>query len=113
MGRPVDAWNATSSPGHRPPKRLRRSAPATATTDDEDDNDNEQGEEEEEDEEDEQPCPSRPRRVKALRKRSVTACNFCRVRKAKCDNTRPTCSFCTRHGVTCVYAGDNTDQKHL
>lgn len=56
---------------------------------------------------------ARFRRVKAPRKRSVTACNFCRLRKVKCDNTRPVCSFCIRHSVDCVYEADNADQKHL
>ncbi|KAI7772571.1 hypothetical protein LZL87_005296 [Fusarium oxysporum] len=37
------------------------------------------------------------------RKRAVTACQFCRVRKTKCDNVRPTCGFCVRHRAKCIY----------
>ena len=58
-------------------------------------------------------CPSTSRRVNAPRKRSVYACNFCRVRKVKCDNEKPACGFCVRHGVQCVYAEDNVEAKHL
>ncbi|KAJ4271437.1 hypothetical protein NW762_000139 [Fusarium torreyae] len=43
------------------------------------------------------------------RKRAVTACQFCRVRKTKCDNVRPTCSFCVRHRAKCVYADTDND----
>ncbi|KAJ3461941.1 hypothetical protein MRS44_010494 [Fusarium solani] len=37
------------------------------------------------------------------RRRSVTACTVCRGRKSKCDNKRPSCSFCLSVGATCVY----------
>ncbi|KAI8715718.1 Zn(2)-C6 fungal-type domain-containing protein [Fusarium sp. LHS14.1] len=37
------------------------------------------------------------------RRRSVTACTVCRGRKSKCDNKRPSCSFCLGVGATCVY----------
>ena len=37
------------------------------------------------------------------RKRNAVACRFCRVRKAKCDNTRPVCGFCVRHKAKCIY----------
>ncbi|RSL48318.1 hypothetical protein CEP51_015648 [Fusarium floridanum] len=37
------------------------------------------------------------------RRRSVTACTVCRGRKSKCDNKRPSCSFCQSVGATCVY----------
>lgn len=43
------------------------------------------------------------------RKRARLACHFCRLRKAKCDNKRPTCSFCAHHEARCVYA----DQAEL
>ncbi|KAH8670788.1 fungal-specific transcription factor domain-containing protein [Xylariales sp. PMI_506] len=31
------------------------------------------------------------------------ACQFCRVRKIKCDKGQPSCSSCTAHGRTCIY----------
>jgi hypothetical protein len=37
------------------------------------------------------------------RKRASEACTFCRVRKIKCNNERPTCSNCRHHGRTCVF----------
>ncbi|KAK7427323.1 hypothetical protein QQZ08_006092 [Neonectria magnoliae] len=40
------------------------------------------------------------------RKRAVTACQFCRLRKTKCDNVRPCCGYCVRHRAKCVY-GDS------
>ncbi|RFU25809.1 hypothetical protein B7463_g10519, partial [Scytalidium lignicola] len=36
------------------------------------------------------------------RKRAVTACQVCRARRTKCDNKKPTCSFCEKVGATCV-----------
>ncbi|KAH7381531.1 hypothetical protein BKA66DRAFT_419113 [Pyrenochaeta sp. MPI-SDFR-AT-0127] len=38
------------------------------------------------------------------RKRAVAACQTCRSRKTKCDNRRPSCSFCERAGATCNYS---------
>jgi hypothetical protein len=38
----------------------------------------------------------------------VTACQFCRMRKTKCDNVRPKCGYCVRQRAKCVY-GD-TDE---
>ncbi|KAH7152832.1 hypothetical protein EDB81DRAFT_789811 [Dactylonectria macrodidyma] len=37
------------------------------------------------------------------RKRTPVACQFCRLRKSKCDNVRPSCSFCLQHQARCVY----------
>lgn len=42
----------------------------------------------------------------ARRKRAVTACEFCRLRKTKCDNARPVCGFCRRQRATCVYGDE-------
>lgn len=38
------------------------------------------------------------------RKRSSTACHFCRLRKTKCDNVKPVCGFCRDNGAVCVYS---------
>ncbi|KAJ2892232.1 uncharacterized protein MKZ38_010101 [Zalerion maritima] len=36
------------------------------------------------------------------RKRANAACQVCRARKTKCDNKRPSCSFCLDAGVPCI-----------
>src|SRR5690349_21194568 len=36
------------------------------------------------------------------RKRAVTACQVCRARRTKCDNKKPSCSFCERVGAKCI-----------
>ncbi|KAF5007838.1 hypothetical protein FDECE_5864 [Fusarium decemcellulare] len=38
------------------------------------------------------------------RKRAITACQFCRMRKTKCDNVRPRCGYCVRQNAKCVYS---------
>ncbi|RSL75042.1 hypothetical protein CEP51_011238 [Fusarium floridanum] len=37
------------------------------------------------------------------RKRVAQACQFCRLRKTKCDNARPTCTYCLQHRARCIY----------
>ncbi|KAF4456374.1 hypothetical protein FALBO_15427 [Fusarium albosuccineum] len=46
------------------------------------------------------------------RRRSVTACTVCRGRKSKCDNKRPSCSFCLSIGATCVYEELRSDYSN-
>lgn len=36
------------------------------------------------------------------RKRANTACQVCRARKTKCDNKKPSCSYCLSVGATCI-----------
>ncbi|KAJ6030638.1 hypothetical protein N7460_010904 [Penicillium canescens] len=36
------------------------------------------------------------------RKRANTACQVCRARKTKCDNAKPSCSYCVKVGTTCI-----------
>jgi hypothetical protein len=36
------------------------------------------------------------------RKRANTACQVCRSRKTKCDNLKPSCSYCLRVGANCI-----------
>jgi len=36
------------------------------------------------------------------RKRANTACQVCRARRTKCDNKKPSCSFCERVGAKCI-----------
>lgn len=45
----------------------------------------------------------------ARRKRASTACQFCRLRKTKCDNARPICGYCRDHGALCVYSDAVTE----
>lgn len=37
------------------------------------------------------------------RKRAVTACQVCRARRTKCDQQRPSCSFCLSIGAECTF----------
>ncbi|KKA30059.1 hypothetical protein TD95_003587 [Thielaviopsis punctulata] len=36
------------------------------------------------------------------RKRAVRACQVCRARRTKCDNLKPSCSFCLKVGAKCI-----------
>ncbi|KAL5356490.1 C6 zinc finger domain protein [Aspergillus floccosus] len=36
------------------------------------------------------------------RKRAVIACQVCRARRTKCDNRKPSCSFCLKVGAQCI-----------
>lgn len=36
------------------------------------------------------------------RKRANTACQVCRARKTKCDNKKPSCSYCVSVGANCI-----------
>ncbi|KAF3393550.1 Nitrogen assimilation transcription factor nirA [Talaromyces pinophilus] len=47
-----------------------------------------------------------PRIVRSNRGVNCRACHFCRLRKAKCDGSRPQCSYCIKRGYTCVYPRD-------
>ncbi|OBT99227.2 hypothetical protein VE01_02745 [Pseudogymnoascus verrucosus] len=38
------------------------------------------------------------------RKRANKACQVCRARRTKCDNKRPSCTFCEKAGTECVWA---------
>lgn len=42
-----------------------------------------------------------PFKRKAIR--AAQACDACRARKAKCDEGRPSCGFCTETAIPCVY----------
>jgi len=37
------------------------------------------------------------------RKRAPIACQFCRLRKTKCDGIRPVCGFCQHHDAQCLW----------
>ena len=55
---------------------------------------------------------SRPRlssqRLSYPRQRAIRACQLCRARRTKCDNKKPTCSFCEKVGAECVTSdGEN------
>ncbi|KAL4941069.1 hypothetical protein BDV06DRAFT_229906 [Aspergillus oleicola] len=43
------------------------------------------------------------------RRRAMTACQLCRMRKSKCDNRRPSCGTCTSLQFQCVYQDASTD----
>ena len=46
------------------------------------------------------------------RKRAIAACQFCRLRKTKCDNVRPVCGSCRHHQARCVYADGSEADGH-
>lgn len=45
------------------------------------------------------------------RKRATLACQFCRLRKTKCDNVKPVCGFCKYHNARCVYGADEIHEE--
>ncbi|OQD98654.1 hypothetical protein PENVUL_c069G01832 [Penicillium vulpinum] len=53
------------------------------------------------------PSPQKRRHARAAatypRKRATQACQTCRLRRTKCDNTRPSCASCVRLGAECSY----------
>ncbi|KAM0722718.1 hypothetical protein Q7P37_002159 [Cladosporium fusiforme] len=49
----------------------------------------------------------------ASRKRAFAACQFCRLRKTRCDNARPICGYCRLHNATCIYDGDEDADPQL
>lgn len=62
----------------------------------------------------EPPPPKRPRLTSASftrRKRAVAACQFCRLRKTKCDTVKPVCGFCRYHNAKCVYVDPDEDNN--
>ncbi|KAI5955124.1 ZCF27 [Candida jiufengensis] len=46
------------------------------------------------------------------RKRAVTACQVCRLKKTKCDNVRPQCGSCERSNVKCQYLTDQNQKDY-
>jgi hypothetical protein len=42
------------------------------------------------------------------RTRGITACQKCRSRKTRCDNQRPSCGYCAKLGVSCLYESDSS-----
>ncbi|KAH7025282.1 uncharacterized protein B0I36DRAFT_376882 [Microdochium trichocladiopsis] len=41
------------------------------------------------------------------RKRAVKACQVCRARRTKCDNLKPSCSFCLKVGAVCIQSAQD------
>lgn len=50
-------------------------------------------------------------RKREIRTRAPTACQTCRLRKTRCDNTRPTCSYCAVQGMECNYPETSPHQN--
>ncbi|PWY96934.1 hypothetical protein BCV70DRAFT_93911 [Testicularia cyperi] len=40
-------------------------------------------------------------------RRASQACQICRARKTRCDAQTPSCSYCSRHNLQCVYVADD------
>ncbi|EXJ93163.1 hypothetical protein A1O3_01720 [Capronia epimyces CBS 606.96] len=51
---------------------------------------------------------SRSLRRRPRRDRASTACETCRIKKVKCNEGRPVCAFCQKHGIRCVYSQSTT-----
>src|SRR5947209_7998340 len=52
---------------------------------------------------------SSSQRLSYPRQRAIRACQLCRARRTKCDNKKPTCSFCEKVGAECVTSdGENS-----
>ncbi|KAI2473724.1 hypothetical protein F4781DRAFT_803 [Annulohypoxylon bovei var. microspora] len=49
----------------------------------------------------------RPRGPRLYHKKSRTGCMRCKQRRVKCDEVRPSCGSCSRHGVDCLYPNAN------
>ncbi|CAG8888622.1 unnamed protein product [Penicillium egyptiacum] len=53
----------------------------------------------------------RTARKREIRTRAPTACQTCRLRKTRCDNARPTCSYCAVQGMECNYPETSPQQN--
>ncbi|KAE9368242.1 hypothetical protein N431DRAFT_414528 [Stipitochalara longipes BDJ] len=45
--------------------------------------------------------PERPNRVRAKKPKTRSGCKTCKIRRVKCDETKPSCQRCTKFGVSC------------
>ena len=43
--------------------------------------------------------------------KSRSGCDRCKARKVKCDETRPECSKCTKHGASCEYSTQTSTRR--
>ncbi|KAL5385724.1 hypothetical protein DPSP01_004509 [Paraphaeosphaeria sporulosa] len=46
-------------------------------------------------------------------KKSVRGCRNCKLRRVKCDETKPHCHNCSTYGVVCNYVSSNTPDLHV
>ena len=51
----------------------------------------------------------RPVRTIRAHTKSRLGCRNCKLRRVKCDETKPQCNRCTSFGVACNYAGKSSD----
>lgn len=52
-------------------------------------------------------------RKRKAHKKSRKGCGNCKLRRVKCDETRPRCLKCENYGVQCNYDGEAADDLHL
>ncbi|KAH3683947.1 hypothetical protein WICPIJ_005080 [Wickerhamomyces pijperi] len=45
----------------------------------------------------------------SVRKRTLTACESCRIKKIKCDLNKPTCTNCVKFSMNCIYRQTNIE----
>ncbi|KAF9889983.1 hypothetical protein FE257_006663 [Aspergillus nanangensis] len=58
-----------------------------------------------------QPTPTFGNPLYYPRRRVALACEVCRLRKTRCDATKPSCSLCKELEIECVYRRPNADAK--
>ncbi|KAH3680471.1 hypothetical protein WICMUC_000311 [Wickerhamomyces mucosus] len=49
----------------------------------------------------------RQKTTHSVRKRTLTACESCRIKKIKCDLNKSSCSNCIKFNVSCIYRSSN------
>ncbi|WPH01150.1 Hypothetical protein R9X50_00398500 [Acrodontium crateriforme] len=54
-----------------------------------------------------------PNRKRKSHKKSRGGCNNCKLRRVKCDETKPECHKCDAYGVSCSYDGAASDELHM
>lgn len=60
-----------------------------------------------------QPVKRRRTPVTHGRRRTMTACESCRLRKVKCDLAKPECGACTKSELNCVYRNVKKEAEEL
>ncbi|ORY08807.1 hypothetical protein BCR34DRAFT_488260 [Clohesyomyces aquaticus] len=52
-----------------------------------------------------------PNRTK--RRRLNSACNYCRTRKTRCDEQKPSCHACLAAGLPCITTDPKRSERHI
>ncbi|KAL2821320.1 hypothetical protein BDW59DRAFT_174184 [Aspergillus cavernicola] len=57
-------------------------------------------------------CEQKRKAPRLSHRKSRNGCQRCRIRRVKCDESRPVCRDCYRHGVPCFYDRSEGDASH-